>query len=475
MGMLPALISLLVGLLTLGDWRRGLLLVILVGVIQDVFRKLTLGAPAYFIIWVMAMYLFVAAIALLTRSLPPTRALGLNDFNVRAAWGIFLTMLFFQLINAYLRWDTPIVPIFGVLFYLGPPLAMLLGYGFATGERRLRQYLAFYVGVLVPACLTVYLSPGLQDSWPLLRDVGTFSGKGLIIYDVGTALKSYSGILRTGEISSWHAATAAIFLSVLAATSKWRNRRIIAGVLIALLIGVIVLTGRRKMLMALSIFFVAQWALMAWYRKGMVKLAAVVLITGTVVSFFLVLLEPQSPTSLYVQRSSTVYGDAVGRMELAFDLMKSAYSRSSGIGLGAGSAAQGGRHAGLDQSTLVGGSSESGLGMIMVELGVPGLLVALWLLFALGRAVARNLSGLAAWDSKLLLYQVSFIAFLFSNLLTFTVATQIYGDYFVLIVLGTVGGFVLRINNLVDARMARQRAIRKVMGVPRPLAGGRAD
>ena len=40
---------------------------------------------------------------------------------------------------------------------------------------------------------------------------------------------------------------------------------------------------------------------------------------------------------------------------------------------------------------------------------------------------------------------LQFLSFLFANLITFTVATQVYGDLFVLIILGTVAGFAVRL------------------------------
>jgi len=446
---LAGLVTLLVSLLTLVDWRKGFLVVVVIGVLQDVLRKLTLGAPAYYLIWSMVIYLFVATVVFFRQALPPLRTIYLNDHRVQTGWLIFIFLVVFQLINAFLRWRSPAVPIFGALFYLGPPLAMLVGYGFATSPNRIRQYLNFYALILVPTCLTVYLSASFQDAWPVLRDVGTFTGQELIIYDVGVALKSYSGILRAGEISAWHAATAGVFLATLAMTTRGTARRIIIVALIALMIGVIVLTGRRKMLMTLSIFFIIQWALMARYKRGMGKQVVLVVLVGTLSSFAFTLLEPASESRLYVQRSTTVFGDATGRLGLSFRLMQSAFNRSSGIGLGAGSAAQGGRYAGIDQSKLVGGSSESGLGMFMVELGAAGLLATMWLLFVIGRSLIRNLRRLAALDSQLFFYQAAFLSFLFANLMTFVVATQIYGDYFVLIILGTVAGFVVRINSLV--------------------------
>lgn len=455
---LAGIITVAIALLALTDWRRALLAVILVGVLQDALRKLTPEAPAFYIVWSTAVYLTVVAIAMLSRSLPLLETIYLHDRKVRNAWIAFFVLIALQLLNALVRTGNPVVPLFGAVFYLGPPLAMLVACAYFSGERQLRRFLGLYVLVFLPACLTVYLSPVFQGAWPVLRDVGTFTGTQLYIYDVGTILESFSGVLRTGEIAAWHAATAAIFLITLSFTARRRRHWFLTTILVVLMIGVIVMTGRRKMLMALSVFFVVQWALLAWLRKGIGKLAVLIILVGTLSSYSLTLLEPTSGANLYVQRSSTVFGDATERMELALDLMKWAFVRSGGLGLGAGSAAQGARYAGVDQSRQVGGSSEAGLGMITAELGILGVIVCIWLLTAVSRNIVRNLKVLAATEPRLALYQVSFLSFLFANMMTFTVATQIYSDFFVLVILGTVAGFMVRINNLAHGRIVALRS-----------------
>ena len=90
--------------------------------------------------------------------------------------------------------------------------------------------------------------------------------------------------------------------------------------------------------------------------------------------------------------------------------------------------------------------------MIMAELGILGVVVCIWLLMAVSRNILRNLKVLASTEPRLALYQVSFLSFLFANMMTFTVATQIYSDFFVLVILGTVAGFMVRINNLAHTR-----------------------
>jgi len=440
--------------LSLSDWRRGLLAVILIGVLQDVLRKLTPGVPTYFILWSMTLYLFIAGLAFLNRMLPPFRTLYMHDEKARNAWNFFLLLIVLQLLNAFVRWGSPATIIFGAIFYLGPVLSILVGFAFAKHPARIRQYLVFYLIILIPTCLTVYLSPDFQDGWPVLRDVGSFIGSGLKIYDVGAILESYSGILRVGEVSAWHAATACMFLIVLVMTHRSTSNWLVSIVLAALLIGVIILTGRRKMLMTLSIFIFAQWALLARYQKGVGKLSVLIILFGTLSSFSFTLLEPSSEESLYLQRSSTVYGESTERFGLALDLMRSAFNQSSGIGLGAGAADVGGRYAGVRQSSGITGAAESGLGKVMIELGLLGILSLAWLLIVIARSLLRNLRVLIKLDKNLFFYQVSFLSFLFANAVTFCVATQVYGDYFILTIIGTVAGFAVRINSVASRNSA---------------------
>jgi uncharacterized membrane-anchored protein len=57
----------------------------------------------------------------------------------------------------------------------------------------------------------------------------------------------------------------------------------------------------------------------------------------------------------------------------------------------------------------------------------------------------RSFGLLARTDQRLLFFAVSFAAFLVANVVTFLVAQQVYGDPFVLIILGLVAGFLFSV------------------------------
>lgn len=439
-------ISILAALITARDWRRGLLLVLLIGVLQDALRKLAPGVPTYYLLWSTAIYALVVAAAFRTRGIPGLSYLYLRDQTLRLALAVFVALIGLQLVNAFLRYNNPAILVLGALFYLGPLAAMLVGAGFADSEQRIRVFMRTYLFIFVPTCLTVYLSPVLSEQLPVLRDVGTFIGRELVIYDVGTMLQSNPGLMRVGEIAAWHAATCVAFLSIESIKTRSQFLRLVNAVLILLLLGAIVLTGRRKMLAALTIFFALQWSMLIWYRLGMRRISVALAILAAVLAGGTLLYEPSSRAANYLERSKTVYGSIGDRAQLTVELMRSSIYRSEGIGLGAGATSQGARFAG-GGAVQAGGAAEAGLGKLIVELGPFGFLLLVAVLGAAGVKVIRQMPIVRELGSGMLVYDVSFIAFLVSNMVTFAVASQLFGDLFVMIVSGTVAGFVVRIHN----------------------------
>ena len=87
----------------------------------------------------------------------------------------------------------------------------------------------------------------------------------------------------------------------------------------------------------------------------------------------------------------------------------------------------------------------------MVELGLPGLLIVLWLLAAFIRYILRclMLSAQQFVSPRLLILVLGSAIFLLVNVMTFSVATQAYGDIFILLMLGLVSGFIFSLPRLV--------------------------
>lgn len=454
-------ISFAAALITLSNWRNGLTAVLVIGILQDPFRKLTEGTPTYYTVWAAAVFFAILLLLVVRRQLPRFEYLALDDRVLLKAWQLFVLLVLLQSVHALVRMGSPVPPALGMMFYLGPIATVLFSMLYFRDSSAVRRFMFTYVVLAGPAALTVYLSPEYADRWSILRDIGSFSGTELIIYDQGAVLKSYSGIFRVGEIAAWHAATAAAFLLILTSDSRaGLVTQVITGLLIVALIGAIVLTGRRKMLLALTAFVLMQWVLLAWYLKSGNRSLLLVLLLALFGSYGLGWFEGKAEQSAYLARGQSVFGDALERGELAFAMFANAIWRSYGLGLGAGVTAQGVQHFG-GVSSAAGGSAEAGGGKIVIELGLAGLLLVLVLLERLRARVlrvVRIMRRAMPGETYLLL---SMLALLFANLVTFVVATQLFGDPFVLVMIGLMLGIVFAIMHrfLYLLRMHRERQI----------------
>ncbi len=465
--LIAAGISLIALLVTAQNWRAGFIFVLIAGLLQGPLRKLTPGVPAYYILWPAVLFLVVLFFAWQRRQLAPIRLLYLEDPGLRELWSLFGLLFFLQMVHAGVRWS-PLVPMLGAIEYLMPLAAVLLGAGLARNPRRIFWYLRWYVLLMVPAALSVYLSVWYQDAWPILRDVGTFIGKALIIYDMGTVMQSFPGTFRVGEIASWHAATGAVFLFILAFYRKRPAFWLLVVLLMLLLTGAILYTGRRKMLLGLTLFLGLQTIGLGLFYKGVGKWLILALPLVGVASLFPGFLT-EVPKQEYVGRGLSVFTSADDRLETGLNLMRSAIIRADGIGLGVGVYSQGARYAGVDLSSAVGGAGEAGMGKLVLELGIPGVLLILFL----GMRFVIVLLKLLRFLKRQRDPSLPLLIFLGSYLLTqgaiFSVATQLFGDPFVLINLGLMMGFFAALLWRASIWMKSIRKNREIVNTSLPI------
>jgi hypothetical protein len=203
------------------------------------------------------------------------------------------------------------------------------------------------------------------------------------------------------------------------------------------------------MLMIITIFLIAQWTLLAIYQRIRATKFFGVVLAGAIVSIAISLIAPlersQTAANPYAQRGATTFEDSMGRVQLSIELLMSAYSRSEGIGLGAGAASQGARFVGIDSGAA--GAAEAGTGKIMVELGIPGIIVLAILFTSIFHRLRKGLNALNMMDDQWLYYGVSLCALLIANIVSFFISSLVYGDSFVLIILGLLTGFLFSLCN----------------------------
>jgi hypothetical protein len=439
------------------DWRQGLTLCVIVGVLQDPMRKLAPGQPIYYVVLVGVV--FAAAwvrAALLRVPLGPSVIYGWRE-SLKAPFAIFLAVVLFQALHSFTAYGSFKLTGIGLLVWLAPVPAIILAYQFVLrgGLRVVRRWMLLYIVATLIALSGVYLEyAGFGGR--LLGEIG----EGQIIYDVGTVLKAHSGFFRASEIAAWHTATVACFVFILSLGKRPTVVRIAGAVLlVAMLVTLGLLTGRRKMLVEVTIFISAYLFLFAWVEKGMFRLAMSVLTIG-VVGYVAIVgfvapdlvqssyskqmkLQDASAFQGYAERGKSVFADLPDRVRgFGIEPVVAAVNDFGWLGAGLGTGSQGTNDI-AEQHNINRWASEGGLGKIAMELGVPGLAAVAWMVYCLGRYLRRELAVLAKLSPQHARLAFGFLSFLIANIATFAVATQAYSDLFVLLILGWSLGFLL--------------------------------
>ncbi len=439
--------SLLFGLLLvvvcLNSIRATVFVVVVTGILQDPIRKLVPAEPIFFVVLVGVFLGAGIAGAFLRKGssyFAPLYGIHGSLFYPLMSFVLVLLVQFFVTI---LRYDELVIAGIGVLGYITPLLVLPLAYYYTTDLQSIKTIVSVYISLCVLVAFGVYLS-FFGFEWTILNQIGT----GFVIYDLGSVLTAHPGLLRSPDIAAWHMTAATCLLGVFAVITKRPTDRIWVALLMTLLVGAVLLTGRRKMIMELVLFAMFYLSLLWFIRASQKKLlfGTVIVVAGFTIWFAFENLFPeayQDEIDLYLQRGATVFEDAPERLSsLGLGSAQSAIYHVGWLGAGIGLASQGARFfSDLSISSIIGGSSEGGLGKILVELGVPGLIVLSWLIWAIGRNIYVILQYCAPIDSRLTHIMVGIAAFLTANIPIFVVASQVYGDLYV----GTLMGLFLGI------------------------------
>jgi hypothetical protein len=467
-GLTIALLTFVV-LWAITDWRLALLLCLATAILQDVLRKLTPDQPVLFVACVAVVF-GAACVGAWARGNP----LNLNrvfrrDRQLAISFLVLPLLIIVQAFNSYLRFDNLAMTLIGLATYLLPFLSIAFAYQlvFRQGEFRINQFMKWYIVCITIALTTVYLE-FLGYRWPVLGQVG----RSFLIFDqaTGAILQSSSGIFRASEIAGWHAMTAACFILLIAFLRRITLARLLPVVLVvALVVGVGLLTGRRKVVIEFAVFastYVILWALL---EKRMGKLAIIAATGAALVGYAWLAseLREDSPVqhtpesldfSLYVERSQGAFREAPTRfVELGIAPVMWAYESYGVFGAGLGTGTQGTQHFGADAG--VAGAAEGGLGKITLELGIPGLFLMGWLAFLLVRHLWQIMRAASRHSLKMARLSFGLFSFLVANVAAFSVATQAFGDFFILLILSWTLAFLLAVPVLIEREVrARQLA-----------------
>jgi hypothetical protein len=449
------------------EWRLGLLLCLATAILQDPLRKLTPHQPVLFVGFVGVVF-GAACVGAWVRgvSLGPKSIFSrYSQFAIPSS--LLVLLIIAEAFNSYFRFNNLIMPLIGLLTYVMPLPSIVFAYqlGSRQGEFRIIQFMKWYIVCISLTLTSVYLEFSGYHL-PVLGQVGPK----LIVWDeTGVALLSYSGLFRASEIAAWHSMTAACFVVLLIFLRRRNFKRLItAAIVVALLIGVGVLTGRRKIVIEFAVFISTYFILWLILEKGAGKLVVIAMITVAVIVYTMFAAElrdrvPQiyigkdsAAYSSYVHRSQSVFQEAPTRfVELGIAPIMWAYNWVGVFGAGLGVGTQGTQYFGGGGANAA--AAEGGLGKITLELGIPGIFLVGWIAFLFLRYVWRVISVTSQYSRKIVRLTIGLFSFLVANVAGFSVATQAYGDLFVLLILSWTVGCLLAAPALVEREvLARQ-------------------
>lgn len=292
-------------------------------------------------------------------------------------------------------------------------------------------------------------------------------GAGILITFEGSSKSGASGLWRTSEIASWHLAAAACFCIILTFSDRnigWQMLYISVAVIFAVLS---VTTGRRKS-QVLIIAFLGIYLLIFSRQSSPASRERIIMsvLGGAGISFAIVsmlLLDMLgSNFDIFLDRATTSadgIGERVQSQGLSALLRGFEVGGGLGLGLGAGSNL-GNFNAGVDRSAIrsLGFVAEGGGGRLVVELGIPGILLIGWILLVSLQMLWRNFKLISILPSEDIALVTGTLSFGLANIIFFFSAAQLYTDPFVLIVLGISVGSILSVPVLVYSRMQQQKS-----------------
>ena len=450
------------------DWRLGLLLCLATAILQDPLRKLTPDQPVIFVVFAGVVF-GAACLGAWAQGVPLTpRSIFGRDRRLAVSMWLLLLLIIIEAFNSYFQFRNPMITLIGLLTYLLPLPSIIFAYQLVRrgGEARIHQFLTAYLLLTMLALATVYLEYAGYD-WPVFGQVGG----NLLIYDqsFGGLIVPHSGIFRASEIAAWHAMTCACFALLLVTLRKFNFLTLLTvAIVVALLIGVGILTGRRKTVVEVVVFASTYFILWLVLQKGVARLGIVLAIPGLIGFGWLVTQLVARPAYLdeetlayyrYVERAKTAFEDVPSRFtELGIAPIIWAYNGFGLFGAGLGVGTQGTQHFGGGGD--IAGAAEGGLGKITLELGIPGIFLMGWIAILVFNYLWRIMRDASQVSPRIAALSYGLFSFLVANVAAFSVGTQAYGDIFILLILSWTLGFLLAVPVLLEREIrARQPAI----------------
>lgn len=442
------------------DWKAGFFWTILIGYCQDPIRKVTPGQPTLLVGLVLIAFMLCAYLIYQQRGRFDFKYILWTSPLLLDIIPYFVILLVAQAANSFFRFGSPSLVGIGLSFYIAPAIALWVGFHIGRDLVFLRHIITFYVILGAIYAFTVLLDFRGVDI-PLFEEVGT----GILITFEGAAKSGASGLWRTSEIASWHLAAAACFSIILTFTNRdvgWQIFYITIAIVFSFLS---VTTGRRKS-QVLIIAFIGIYLLIFSRQTSPASRERIIMsvLGGAGISFAFVsmlLLDFLGANfDAFLDRASTSAEGLGDRIQSqGFNALLQGFEVSGGLGLGLGAGSNlGNINVGTNRGNIdgLGFVAEGGGGRLVVELGIPGVLLIGWILLVTLQMLWRNLRLLRFLSVEEIALLTGTLSFGLANVVFFFSAAQLYSDPFILIMLGIAIGPILSVPVVVYSRMQVQ-------------------
>jgi hypothetical protein len=441
-------------LLAIGYWRRGLYALILMSAIQDPVRKLVPGAPGWLVLCSIAVLLSVIAGMLMDQDGSQSSwRIDLQDRYPRIASRLvflFVSILIPVSISIAYGPGSWKLTLFGLISYGSILLSAVIGYVFPRNPAEIRRLLAFYC-----LCSSPMLLGGFIEYFNLAPDLAVVGTSALsttwIRYHEFEIVQMVAGFYRSPDVMGWHASATTMLALVLAATSRGWGKLGWAGISLSSFLA-LMLSGRRKMVYMIPIFLLL---VMAFYFFSARRKKLFLVVGLLAVPFIFVVVASNWLGSDLVQFTYYTEGalDASSQVERhAFESVIATFRQSGFFGSGLGVAAPGSQYLQVARPRVW---QESGPSRLMVELGVPGFIAVLLLLWSALRqacVVGIQQARLGLFD---VVYPLGLLSFTLVNLMSLVVSGQILADPFIASFCAITFGLVLSTDRLGCMQLAR--------------------
>lgn len=418
----------------------GLSLIVVSGFSQELIRKLTQGQSAYWqgLVVAFALAVFIGSYQ---KGLP-NWWMRRDWRTVRQAVTVFMGVLAFQAIVSFVKTGSLLLPAVGLIAYSGPLVSVAVGSWLGRSPRAIVRILEIYLlGATLMATGIVLVQAGV--TWDVLKPIGT----GLFVY-TSERIQLPSGFFRAPEVASWHCATAACIAALLATLRQREGffRRGVLALAFSVLAYGVLAAGRRKGILEIVLFVVSFVTLQTLIGRRLGRVGRAALVLTLVGGYVLTRADVEQRTggaveAMILRERGTGGANFGKRLSQAMNAVPSMVQKFGPFGLGLGTLTQGSRYFGADLAW--GKTYENGPYRLAVELGVAGVAVFTWVGLQLGQVTYRKLRRASAWDYDRATISTGILAILISNGAVFLMAHQIFGDPFVFLWIGLLGGFAL--------------------------------